>query len=247
MISAVILTKNEEKNIRECIESLTFCDEVVVIDDNSDDATREKAKKMGAKVFIRDMDMDYSAQSNFGMKKADGEWVLFVDADERISDSLKKEIIEKLKSEKDINGYNFKRVDYMWGSWLKHGEIGAVKMLRLVKKGFGRWERRVHPIFEIDGETSGFKNPILHFPHPTLSKFLEGVNRWSDWDVLAKREEGKKSSIFKIIFWPAGKFFYNFVLRAGFLDGMAGFIVALVMSFHSFLSWSKVWIAERKV
>src|SRR3990172_2442189 len=106
------------------------------------------------------------------MKKAKGKWILFLDADERITKHLADEILEKVGSAEEIRGFFFRRSDYLWGSWLKHGEIGTVKLLRLVKKGFGRWERRVHPNFEIDGKTSIFKNPILHFPHPTLSKFL---------------------------------------------------------------------------
>lgn len=246
MISAVVLAKNEEKNIRDCLKSLSFCDEVVVVDDNSEDLTRDISQKIGVKVHIRDMDMDYSAQSNFGIGKAKGEWILFVDADERITRSLREEIKQVISSPTNkYNGFYFNRIDFMWGKWLKHGEVGSTKVLRLFRKGAGEWRRRVHPTFNLRGGSSQIRNPILHYPHQNLREFLESVNRWSTWHAVANKEEGKTSSLFKIISMPAAHFFRNFFLRMGFLDGMQGFIFATVMSFHSFLAWSKVWMLQK--
>lgn len=246
MISVVVLTKNEEKNIRDCLESLKFCDEIIVVDDKSSDSTREVAKKLGAKVFVHDMDKDYSEQSNFGMQKSKGEWILFVDADERVSEALRAELsIVNDQVSNSYYGFYLKRIDYMWGKWLRRGESGSFRSLRLVKKGSGKWTRRVHPNFVIEGMTSELKNPLLHYPHPTLREFLESVNRWSSWHALANKEEGKSSSLAKIIFWPGAHFIKNFILRGGFLDGMQGFVFAAVMSIHSFLSWGKLWFLQK--
>ena len=245
MSSAVVLTKNEEENIEKCIKSLSFCEEIIVIDDNSIDKTRDLANKLGAKVYERDMDKDYSAQSNFGMERASGKWVLFIDADEFVSEKLSKEIIEVVSEERGLSGYFIKRVDTIWGKELNFGESGNSKVLRLVKKGSGKWERRVHPNFNIRGKTSTLSNLLYHYPHQSVSRFIESVNRWSTWHAIANKEEGKESSIFKIIFMPIGHFVKNFIFRLGFFDGIVGFVFAVIMSFHSFLSWGKLWMLQK--
>jgi glycosyltransferase involved in cell wall biosynthesis len=243
-ISAVVLTKNEERNIKDCIKGLGFCNEIVVVDDNSSDNTCSIAKKMGARVFVHAMKKDFAAQSNFGMSKAKENFVFFVDADERITNKLAKEI--KDVDFGDYNAFFFRRVDYMWGRWLKHGESGNSQVIRLVRKDIGKWVRRVHPYFDFVGRSSKFENPILHYPHQTLSKFVESVNRWSGWHAIANGEEGKKATLVKIFLWPVGHFTKNYILKMGFLDGMQGFIYASIMSAHSFLAWSKLWLIQRR-
>ncbi len=245
MISAVVLTKNEERNIEQCLKMLRFCDEVVVVDDGSTDSTREIAQNFGAKVFSRDIKMDFSDQSNFGMEKARGEWILFVDADEGVSEKLGEEIKEVTSVFGDFVGYFMKRRDFIWGRWLEHGESGNRKVLRLIKKGSGKWRRRVHQYFEIKGSTSELVNPLLHYPHPTVTSFVDSVNRWSTWHALANKEEGKKASLSKICFWPLGHFLKNYFVGLGFLDGIQGFLFAFLMGFHSFLAWGKLWILQR--
>ena len=246
-LSAVILTKNEKENIKDCLGSVEFADEVIIVDDNSTDSTRKIAKKLGARVFVRDMDKDFAKQSNFGMSKASGDWILFIDADERVPKALALEI-SKIKSQtaKKYNGYFIKRKDFFFGKELKHGEAGSVKLLRFVKKGAGEWRRRVHPYFEIAGKTSSLKNPILHYPHRNLRKFVSSINRWSSWHALANKEEGKESSVLKIVFWPLGKFLNNYFLKLGFLDRIRGFVHAFMMSFHSYLAWSKLWFLQKE-
>jgi glycosyltransferase involved in cell wall biosynthesis len=244
-ISAVILAKNEEENIEKCIESLDFCDEVVVVDDNSSDRTRKIAKRMGARVFKHSMNKNYAKQSNFGMRRAKNEWILFIDADERISPPLQNEIIQSVENADNINGLYFKRIDFMWGKWLKHGEISAFRALRMVRRNSGKWVRRVHPHFNLDGNTSTFKNTIEHYPHPTVAAFLNSIDRWSSWHALANQEEGKNANLFKILKYPPLKFLYNYIWRKGFLDGMQGFVFAMFMSFHSYLSWGKLWIRQQ--
>jgi glycosyltransferase involved in cell wall biosynthesis len=246
-ISAVVLTKNEEKNIEDCLKTLSFCDEIIVVDDNSVDLTPNIAKKISAKVFSRDMNMNYAEQSNFGMEKAANEWVLFIDADERVTEQLKNEILTSIKNfGKEILVFKFKRVDYMWGKWLRHGEIGTFLSPRLVKKGPGKWKRRVHPYYSYMGLTKVLNNPILHYPHPTLESFIASVNRWSTWHAIANYEEKKRSNLFKIVFFPIAHFIKNYIFRFGFLDGMRGFVFAMMMSFHSLLSWGKLFILQKK-
>ncbi len=246
MTSAVVLTRNEEKNIERCLKSLSFCDEIILVDDNSIDQTPKLAKKFGAKVYLRDMGKDYSSQSNFGMEKATNKWVLFVDADEVVTDKLRSEILEITSQERGVAGYYIKREDTIWGRKIKYGEAGNVRLLRLVKKGSGKWTRRVHPNFEIRGKTSSLNNILYHYPHRSVSQFIESVNRWSTWHAMANKEEGKTSSLFKIIFMPVGHFVKNFIFRLGFLDGIYGFVFAIIMSFHSFLAWGKLLLLQKK-
>lgn len=249
MISAVVLTRNEETRIEKCLKSLkNIVNEIIVVDDCSQDKTCKIAKNFGAKVYIRKIKGDFSAQSNFGMKKARGNWILFIDSDEIITKELAKEIRNSLQSNKleNVNAFYLRRKDFIWGRWLNHGESGSFRSLRLVKKNKGQWQRRVHQYFRVEGKTLELKNPLLHYPHPTLRDFLDSINRWSTWHALANSEEGKSSNILKIIFYPPSHFLMNFIFRLGFLDGIQGFVFAVIMSFHSFLGWSKLWIREKK-
>jgi len=264
-ISAVILTKNEERNIERCLLSVAWCDEIVVVDDYSEDQTlqliknlkiKNKSNNEKLKIYRRELNGDFAGQRNFGLEKAVGDWVLFVDADEIISDKLASEIksqISNLKSQNQnlklrtnkINGYYIKRRDYFGGKWLKYGETANVKLLRLARNGSGKWEGRVHEVWKVNGEIKELGNPILHYPHPTVSEFLEEINWYTDLVAQYWKEQGRKMAVWEILLYPAGKFIQNYVLRCGFLDGTAGFIMAAFMSFHSFSARSKYWLGNR--
>ncbi|SRR5258708_3148676 len=248
MISAVVLTKNEEGNIIKCIESLLWCDEIIIVDDFSIDQTInriDKLHKKQIKIYRRKLNNDFASQRNYSLLKATGDWVLFIDSDEIVSKELQKEIQEKIGLFYISKACHFviKRHDFFIGKELKFGETGNIKLLRLARRNLGtdKWKRKVHEYWDVKGETIELINPILHFPHKSLSSFLDKINFYSDLHAISLKEENKKSSILKIIIWPTGKFVYNFIFRLGFLDGAEGFIIASMMSFHSFLAWSKVW------
>ena len=241
----MVLTKNEEKNIEKCLESISFCDEVIIVDDNSHDKTIEKAKKVkgikNLKVLSRILKGDFAQQRNFGLEKATGDWVLFIDADERVSGELKKEILD-INQSKDA--YFIKRRDFFWGKQLKHGEVAPVLnqgLVRLVKKDSGRWMGDVHEVFHtarVCGTLEGFIN---HYPHPSIKEFISDINNYSTLRANELYNQGKKTNTVEIMFLPVLKFILNFVIRLGFLDGTAGFTYALMMSFHSFLVRSKLY------
>lgn len=246
MITAVILTKNEEKNIVDCIENLSFCSEILVIDDNSEDRTQEIAKNKGAKVINHSLDDNFAVQRNLGLKNAKNSWVLFVDADERISKNLAAEILEAVKKNKD-DGYLLRREDIMWGKELKYGETGNIKFLRLGKKDAGLWEGRVHEKWLITGNIGSLLNPIEHYPHPTISEFLSEINYYSTLKAEELFQKGIKEEWYTILLYPKAKFLLNYFLKLGFLDNLPGLIYALMMSFHSFLVRSKLWqLNQRK-
>ena len=246
MISAIVLTKNEERNIERCIKSISFCSEIIVIDDYSNDKTLDIAKRNRAKVIKHHLNNNFSSQRNYGITKAKGEWVLFIDADEVVPTDLKKEILSATKSNDNTLGFYIKRKDFVFGKEMKYGELsssggfGNSKILRLARKKAGRWDREVHEYWKIDGKTNELKNSILHYSHSDVKSFVSEINFFSTLHALSLRKEGKKSSYLKIIIWPIGKFIYNYFFRLGFLDGREGLFVAIMMSFHSFLAWSKL-------
>lgn len=254
MISAVVLTKNEEKNIEACLKTLQWCDEIIVIDDYSQDRTVELAKNLGAKVYKNHLDNDFAAQRNFGLQKATGDWVLFIDADERVSLALRAEItnyqlpIAKQQAPLITNyqGFNLRRQDYFGGRWLKYGETANIRLLRLGKRKAGKWQRKVHEFWDIKGDIGELKNPLLHYPHPNLDDFLNHLNFYSTLHAEAYYEQVVKPPPWRIIVNPLGKFVANWIFRLGFLDGTSGFIIALMMSFHSFLAWSKLSLKWKK-
>lgn len=241
MISAVVLTHNDEKILARCLESLRWCEEVVVVDDSSGDGTAELAKKLGAKVFNRKLNDDFGAQRNFGLSKAKGEWVLFVDSDEVVTKELATEIKKAINNKQSaITSYFMRRKDYFLGRWLAYGETANVKLLRLARKDAGKWVRPVHEVWQVKEPVDELVHPLLHRPHPNVAQFLDEINRYSTLSAHYLYSQGVKVSWWQIIAYPKIKFFQNYFWRMGFLDGTAGAIVALMMSFHSFLTRAKL-------
>ncbi len=245
MISAVVLTKNEEKNIVDCLESLSFCDEILVVDDNSSDRTCELAKRMNAKVLTHTLENNFSGQRNFALENVKNEWALFVDADERISKILAKEI-DYAVAENKYDGFYMKRYDTMWGKTLKHGELLNLKLLRLGKLNKGRWEGKVHEKWIIEGKTATLKNFLNHYPHQNISSFLREINYYTDLKADELHKKGVVVKWYTILLYPKGKFLINYILKLGFLDGIEGFVFAIMMSFHSFLVRGKLWTLNQR-
>ena len=246
-LATIILTKNEENNISDCIDSVKYSDEIIIIDDNSTDNTRDIALKMGATVYTRSLNNDYASQRNFGLSKAKNKWVLYVDADERVSKKLKNEIIQKISNPlSDVEGYYFKRKDNLWGKELLHGETANVRLLRLAKKKSGIWRRKVHEHWEVEEKKVNLINSLDHYPHQELSGFIKDINNYAKIHAESNYKEGKRSNMFKIVLYPGLKFIKNYFLLLGFLDGTQGFLVGSIMSMHSFLAWSNLWLLQKK-
>ncbi len=276
-LSAVVLTKNEEKNIEKCLMSLLFCDEIIVVDDYSTDNTKNQIlkinppaggqnDKLNIKIIEKHLNNDFAQQRNFGLSKATNDWVLFIDADEEISQELKREIIEldsrhsqtwlerltfRLRgNDNNIpNAFRIRRRDYFWNQELRFGEVKKVRnsgLLRLVKKNSGKWMGTVHEVFHTAKNVSRLNSFLNHYPHQTLKEFISDVNNYSSIRAEELFQRGSKTNIFEIIFFPFGKFIYNYFLNFGFLDGPAGFTYAFMMSFHSFLVRAKLYQLTRK-
>ena len=256
-LTAVVLTKNEEKNIEKCLRSVGFCDEIIIVDDCSTDKTVEHVHKVCKvlkfikyKIYERELKNDFAAQRNFGLNKAGNDWVLFIDADEEVTAELKKEIAALLhQSVVKEKAFYIKRRDYFWNRELKSGEVKKVRNLgivRLVQKNSGTWMGTVHEVFHTADDVGQFNGYLDHYPHPTLKEFIGDINYYSTIRAEELYSRETNTNIFEIVFFPFGKFIYNYFLNLGFLDGPAGFTYAFMMSFHSFLVRAKLYQLKNK-
>lgn len=243
MITGVILAHNEENNLVDCLDSMMFVDEIIVIDDESTDRTAELAKSKNAKVVRRKLEQNFAKQRNYAITIAQHEWVLFVDADERVSTQLAQEI-KKVVSEDKKDGYYIPREDKLFGKILKHGELANKKFVRLGKKG--KWVGAVHEEWKIPGRVGTLKNPLIHLPHQSLSEFISEINFYTTIRAQELYDQGVRSSWYTILLYTKGKFFYTYIIKLGFLDGMPGIVMSLLMSLHSFLTRSKLYLLSRK-
>ncbi|MBI3443415.1 glycosyltransferase family 2 protein [Candidatus Woesebacteria bacterium] len=244
-ISAVVLTKNSEDTIKACISSLSWCTEIIVVDDYSSDATVRIAKKSGAILFFRKLENDFAAQRNFALAKARSDWVFFVDADEQVTQELTREILQKIETGTAV-GFKLKRSDFFLGRRLAFGETGKIRLTRLGKKGFGLWERPIHEEWQLKGVIGNLALPLIHHPHSNLAGFLSKINWYTTLNAHYFNTQGVTSSWFEILLFPPAKFLKNYFFLGGFLDGMEGFIHALCMSFHSFLTRAKLYLLQNK-
>lgn len=247
LITLVVLTKDEQDNIVRCLTSLLWCDEIILVDDSSDDTISLAKKAAGGKLrIIQTKSTDFAEIRNESLDKATHDWVLFIDADEEVSSNLASEIMDSIKNT-NVDGFIFKRNDFFLGRWLKYGETAKVKLLKLGrKKAGGTWQRQVHETWNISGKIDELKNPILHYPHPTVGEFLSRISRWTELDAETFYRLGKRVSWWQIIAYPKAKFIRSYLFWQGFRDGMPGLIMALMMSFHSFLTRAKLYQLQKE-
>lgn len=244
-ITCVILTKNEEKNIQNSLSSVSFCDEIIVLDDESTDKTRDIAEKFHVKVLSHALNNNFAAQRNYGLEQAHNEWVLFIDADEVVSKKLSQSIQSVIKENK-ADGFYIHRQDEMFKKVLKHGELYNKKFLRLARKDAGKWVGQVHEEWSINGKTQTLSGVLMHYPHQTLAEFISEINFYTTLRAEELHTQGVRSSMFQIIFYTKAKFIKVYIVKGGFLDGVPGLIYSLCMSLHSFLVRGKLYLLQNK-
>lgn len=245
MLTGIILAKNEKKQIESAISSLKFCQEVIVVDNESNDKTASIAKKAGARV-IKSTGNGFSKHRTKGMEAAREEWVLFVDADEHVSPELESEILTRIKSEK-YAAYRIPRIDIFWGKKLRYGEVkeAATKgIIRLMKKGSGTWEHAVHEEFVTTAKVGRLREHLVHNAHSGVTDFLHDINSYSTIRAEELYTKSERISTKDLMIKPFGKFIYTYFILQGYRDGSAGFAYSFMMSFHSFLVRSKVYLLQ---
>ncbi len=222
-ISAVIITGNEENNIADCLKSVQWADEIIVVDSESTDRTVQIAKEYTDKVFIRKW-KGYSDQKSYAISLAKNDWVLSLDADERVSENLAKEILETNLSPN--NGYFIKRDNYFLGKLIRGCGWGNDMQLRLLKKSEAKLsDRIVHEKFIVNGSVSNLKNSFTHFSYKNLNDAFAKINIYSTLEANEKVDK-KTVNILTVLISPAFYFLHHFIVRKGFLDGIHGIIIS---------------------
>lgn len=240
-VSAVVITHNEEKNIRRCLESLSWVDEIVVVDSCSQDRTKEIASSFTDKIFDTEW-QGFGKQKEFARTKASYDWVLSIDADEVISEKLKEEIKTVVEQNSPVDGYYIPRLSNFLGRWIKHNGWYPDYVLRLFKKDKSRFdESLVHEKLILEGRTGFLKNEILHYTDPDISHYLSKMDKYTTLSAQELLAEGKSVTLFDLLFRPMAIFFKMYLLKSGFLDGWQGFLLASFSSFHVFVKYAKLW------
>lgn len=245
-ISALILTRNEQDMIEDCLEQLDFADEIIILDQNSKDKTRKIASKYTDKIFLSRSD-DFSKNRNELRDRAKGEWLLYVDADERLSSDLISEIRAKI-SENQHGAYKIPRKNFVLGKWLKHGGWWPDYVPRLFKRDkLIRWAGIVHESPQIDGDFGYLKNPIEHLTARSMSKMLEKSIKWAKIEAdLYVKSTNPKVTFTKVIKAPISEFFSRYILKLGILDGRVGLIEAVYQAIHRVMVLAYLWDQQQK-
>lgn len=244
MISATIITLNEQKNIKRALQSLKgIVDEVVVVDSGSTDRTIELAKEFGAKVFIRDFD-NFSNQKNFAVSKAKGDWILSIDADEQISERLGEEI-KKAVEHKEYAGLLIPRRNFILGQEIKHSRWSPDKHIWLWKKELGKWVGDVHEEVEVLGKIGELKNAKINYQDEYIYDFMQKNDFYAEILANSLYKKGVRFSFFHLIYDSMCEFFIRFIYKLGFLDGWRGLILSYLMAIYKISVWIKIYELQK--
>lgn len=244
MISATIITLNEEDKIGDAIRSVKgLADEIIVVDSGSTDKTLEIAKNLGAKVYFRKFD-NFASQKNWAVSKTSGGWILSLDADEVITGELATEI-KRVVKESNCDGYLIPRRNFLLGKEIKHSRWSPDIHIWLWKKDSGKWTGDVHEEVIARGKVGRLKNNKIHHSHKTVSEFIQVNNHYSSLESEALFKDGIKFSFGKMFWTSFFEFFIRFFYKLGFLDGKQGFVLAYLMGICKLTVWVKVWELEK--
>lgn len=243
-LSAVIIAKNEEEMIRGALDSVKFCDEIILIDNDSSDNTAQIAKDRGARTFKIETS-DFSELRNKGLKEASGEWIFYIDCDERVSDELRENIHKAVSDKNNVSAYQVLRKNYYFGNtlWPK-----VEKMERLFKKTrLEGWYGRIHESPKFEGKIEVLDGFLLHFTHRNLAQMLNKTIEWSDTEARVKFEANhpriKSWRIFRVMLTA---FLGSYLRDEGFRAGKTGIMEGVYQAFSTFITYAKLWELQNK-
>lgn len=246
-VSACIITLNEGDRIDDCLDSLAFCDDIVVVDSGSTDGTRERAAAKGARVIDRAFD-GYRSQKAFAVESARHDWVLCLDADERVGATLR----QSIERERDQGfsthaGYRFARLTQYFGAPLRHGNAYPDRVMRLFDRRRGGWrgKREIHEHASVDGSVATLAGDLDHQAYRSLSDQLGRLDRYARLMAEHMHASGRRARISNLMLNPLWRFFRGYVLRGGFLDGWRGLVYACVDANYVRQKFIKLWLLER--
>lgn len=246
-ITAIIPTCNEEIHIKAAINSVSFADEIIVIDSFSSDKTVEIAKSLNVRLLQRKFD-DFSSQKNYAIEQATHEWIYVLDADERVTDLLKEEILSKVKDPNGAIGFYVYRTFYFIGRKINYSGWQRDKVIRLFKKEHCRYDGKlVHESLLVNGEVGFLKNKLEHYSYRSYDHYIQKLNHYSTLKAKMLYDKNKKVTPFHILIKPPVRFIIHYFIRLGFLDGFPGFIISVVQSYGVLTRYIKLWLLKKKM
>jgi len=241
-ISAVITTFNEERNIADCIESLLWCDEVVVVDSFSTDRTPEIARAYEKVRLLQRPYMGSASQKNWSMDQTQYEWILIFDADERCTPELQAEITRLLAAGPETEAYTIKRRVYFMDRVIRFSGWQHDRVVRLLRRGAGRYpNKRVHADMHTKSPASVLASHMLHYMIDSFQQYLPRIVTYGYWGAAQGWKTGHKSGLTEVFGRPVWRFLRMYVLQFGFLDGMAGLVFCMLQAFGTYLKWAVLW------
>ena len=240
-VTATVITFNEAANIQTALESLSWADEIVVVDSESTDATVSIARRFTDRVIVRPWP-GYAAQKNFAAGEAAHDWIFSLDADERVSPALASEIDALLRSGPAAAGYRVPRVTFHLGRWIRSTDWYPDYQLRLYDRRHSRWSGRyVHESVSADGPVADLRGELLHYAYRDLAHHLQTMDRYTTLAAKQMFEEGRRAGWIDLAVQPPAAFLRNYVLRGGFRDGVPGLIVSAMNARYVGLKFAKLW------
>lgn len=240
-LSVAIITCNEKDNIQPCLASIDWADEIVVVDSGSDDGTPDICRKHNVRVFTESW-KGFARQKNSAIAKTTGQWVLCLDADERITEELREEIETTIGQADAKDGYFLPRKNFFLGKWIKHCGWYPDYTLRLFKNGKGRYaQREVHERIDLAGSTGHLKNPMEHHTYTSISDYITRLDNYTTLAAVELSKENKHYGLRHIVLRPLYTFLHMYLIRLGFLEGYDGLILSGLYSFYTFIKYVKLW------
>lgn len=237
-LSVTIITRDEEQRLQSCLDSVQFADEILVVDSGSSDGTVALAEKNGCRVIAQDW-LGYGPQKQFAVEQAANDWVLCLDADERVSVELATEIKSEMEAPR-LDAYEMPRCNRFLGRWLRHGEGYPDLSLRLFDRRHARWsDDAVHEKVVSNKAPGRLRGDLMHESQETLDSYLEKQNRYTTLQARQLANRGKKIGVAKMWVSPLFRFVKMYLLRRGFLDGMPGLVHIAIGCFNSFIKYAK--------
>ena len=240
-VSVLILAKNEERNIKECIESCSFANEILIIDDGSTDKTKEIAESLGARVIHRKMNGDWGAQQTFAIQQAKYPWIFFIDADERCTPELGEEIAEAVKKN-DKLAYWIKRKNKFRNNVATHGSLRPDYVCRLMPAEGSYVEGEVHPAIITPYKNAKLNGHMFHYTYDNWEQHMNKINKYTTLAAEKYKNQGKKVSFTKdVVFRPLWGFFKEYIIDLGFLDGKIGWVFAVAHYYYTTMKYAKLY------
>lgn len=240
-LTVIVPTYNEESTLRGCLESVRFADEILVVDSFSTDATPAIAAEFGARVLQHEY--VYSArQKNWAIPRATHEWVLLVDADERVTPGLRDEVLELLRRGPDRDGYWIPRANHFLGKRIRHCGWGSDKVIRLFRRDRARYQdREVHAEIDLPGALPVLRHPLEHHSFRSFGQYWRKLQLYSEWGAAQLYKEGRRAGFLEIFGRPVTRFLKMYVVRGGFLDGLHGLVLSWLGAFTVYLKYARLW------